>query len=313
MPKLYQTDDMEAAVHHMAATNHRVIVYWRYASVRPIRMQLDKVRDLKVEQCFSWKPTAQAAIDRWQERGGILIWRPHPMWTSQVMPECDALLFIEAPMQLGKFESLVKLARQEVVVYRPPTWDMHNKSMEHFYPGKHAYSMLDAIAGALVGRDLTEVMLGALEASGMPPETTAVFTAWDIAQMTCWTERKLKRILLHKYRYSSQRWHIYKLRIPPRGADMLWAYNIIAAQPQVAVKMHALRTAKPAGPALIGFKPMLTRLEKEHYVVREDSIYLMNTAYPPLDYDMIDAQANVHHGRWFAMKALIDNLEEYPL
>ena len=311
--KLYRTDSMEAAMRHMAETNRNVIVYWRHKTIKPIRMRLNLTRDILCEVAMSWMPMAQAAVDRWAQRGGVLIWKPHPLAHRAPVPACDAMLFIECPMQIDQFNHITKDVKQEVVVYRPPTWELHNESVEQYWPGKNTYSTLDAIAGALVGRELTEEMEGVLRACGYPAASTAAFTAWDIEQLTGWNERHLKLVMHYKYKFNYGRWHLYSLRFPPDDPELLWAYNIIRQQPEVSRKVHTLRLARPAGSYVHGFKTMLKRLEKENYVVREDSIYVLNTAHRPLDYDRIDAITNMHRGRWFAMKALVDGAQEYLL
>ena len=311
--KIYQTHDMEAAMRRMYETNRNSVVYWRHRSNKPIRMRLNMVRDIPVEQCHAWKPFAQATIERWQTRGGVMVWRPHPLTHKAPVPACDAMLFVECPLQIDRFNASIANVKQEVIVYRPPTWKVHNDTVDHFYPGKDTYITLEAIAKALVGRELTEEMQGVLDACGYPASSTAVFTGWDIEQLTGWSEAYLKYALHYKYRYHSGRWCVYSVRIPPDDADMRWAYDILRQQPEVSRKTHAMRLGIPAGPFIPGFKTMMRQLLRSNYVVREDNIYVINTAHPPLDHDRVDAINNMHRGRWFAMKALVDGAEEYPI
>jgi hypothetical protein len=261
---------------------------------------------------LAWKPYTKGTIGRWEDNGGALLWRPHPIG-KVVPPPSDAMLFVECPFQIDKFQNVIKDVKQEIVIYRPPTWELHNQTLDHMYPNRDTYVTLDAIMRGFVGRELDEEMQGVLDACGYPASTTAVFTAWDIEQLTGWTEKFLKYAMNYKYRYNSGRWHVYTLRIPPTDRDMLWAYNILLEQPEISRKVHTLRVNLPKGGRILGFETMLKRMLKEHYVTRDDNIYVINTAHPPLDYDKIDAINNMYRGRWFAMKSLVDSTEEYYL
>ena len=313
MVKLYTTDDMEGAARQLVATNRNVIIYMQHRSARPIRMRMNKLKDLSIELCKAWQPMAAGVIERWSAKGGLMVYRPHPNSLKAVMPPSDAMLFIEAPYMISDFERITANVRQEVVVYRPPTWGLHNETIEHLFPHAGTYLTLDSIFKSLVGRELTEEMQGALDASGYPPGKTAVFTAWDIEQLTGWNERFLKYALYHRYLRYSIRYHIYSVRFPPDDEAMRWAYDILREQPEVARGQYALRDDRPKGPYVLGFQQQLKRLKRFNYIVREDNIYVINLSGPPLQIDKLDAINNMYRGRWFKLKTLIDEAPEYWL
>ena len=304
---------MEAAFRRLGETNRNTLIYWNFKAVRPIRIRLNQTKDIFCEVARGWLPEAGPAVDRWQQRGGTLIWKPHPLTFKAPVPACDAMLFTECPFQIDRFEHIIRSVRQEVVVYRPPTWQLHNETIEYMYPGKDVYVTLEAIYKALVGRDLTEEMQGVLTACGYPVATTAVYTGWDIEQLTGWSEKFLKHALHYRYKYHSGRWQVYSLRIPPDNKDMRWAYDLLRDQPEVAFKSHAMKHGVPRGGRVPGFEVMLKALLKQNYVVREDNIYVINTAHPPMDHDKVDAVNNMFRGRFWRMKALVDGAEEYEL
>ena len=312
MVKLYTTDDMEGAARQLAATNRNVIIFMRHRSARPIRMRMSKLVDLPIELAKAWQPISKATIERWSVKGGLLVYRPHPNSFKEVMPPSDAMLFIEAPYMITDFERITANVRQEVVVYRPPTWELHNETIEHLFPHAGTYLTMDSIFKSLVGRELTEEMQGALDASGYLPSKTAVFTAWDIEQLTGWNERFLKYALHHRYLRYSIRYSIYQARIQPDHDEALrWAYDILTSQPEVARGQYALRDDQPKGPYVFGFQQQLKRLKRLNYITREENIYVINLSGPPLQIDKLDAINNMYRGRWFKLKSLIDEAPEY--
>ena len=312
MPNLYQTDDMEASLLHLAANNRTVIVYMRHKCNKPIRLRLNLVKDLPIELCKIWKPFAQATIERWQANGGVMIYRPHPTSNKENVPEADAMLIIEAPFSMDDYNRITRNVRQEVVVYRPPTWELHNESMEGIFPRAGTYITMEAIFKSLVGRELTEDMEGALAATGYPRASTAVFTAWDIEQLTGWDEKFLKQATRHRYRYKMIRWHVFGARLKPRDNEALeWGWSIITAQDQLMPRVYGMRFGLVKGGYVPGFTTQLKRLCHEGYLSREDNIYCINMDGPPLQIDRLDAINNMYRGRFFKIKTLVDEAPEH--
>ena len=313
MVKLYQTDNMEAAARQLVDTNRNVIIYMQHRSARPIRMRMNKLKDLHIELAKAWLPFAPATIERWQAKGGLLVYRPHPNSFKAVVPACDAMLFIECPFLQTDFERITTHVKQEVVVYRPPTWELHNETIECLFPQAGTYVTLEAIFKSLIGRELSEEMQGALNASGYSPGTSAVFTVWEIEQLTGWNERFLKFALHHRYLRYSARYNVYSIRFKPDDEGMAWAYDILRGEPEIARGQYILRNDGPKGPYVPGFKTQLKRLKRFNYIVREDSIYIVNFDGKPLEIDKLDAINNMYRGRWFKLKNMIDDAPEYYL
>lgn len=311
--KIYQTDNMEEALRAMARRNHLTMVYSQFRAVRPIRMRVNMLRDIDIELCIQHKPFAQATIDRWANKGGVMIYRPYPIGFKHLPPPTDAQLFAECPYQADKFELLSAKVRQEVVVYRPPTWELHNETIDHIYPNSSAYVAFDAMFESLVGRELTEAQASVMALSGVPVERAAVFEPWDIEAITGWKEKFIKGAITRQYRFNFSRWHVYSTRIPPDDEDMRWAYDLLRTQHQVAPECYGLRFNFPIGGRIPGFEKMLNKLLLYNYVVREDNIYVVDVGHPPLDYDKINAINNMHRGRWFKMKTIVDESPEYDL
>lgn len=312
VPRIYQTDNMEAAFRYMVEANRNVLVYSRYMAIRPIRIRLNLVRDIPIELCIPWQPFSKYTIARWQENGGAMVYRTNPRTFRNEMPACDAMLIIECPFQIDDFERITKDVKQEVVVYRPPTWELHAETINHFFPSAETYVTLEAIFAGFVGRtDLEPEMEGVMAISPYPRETTAVFTAWDIERLTGWKEKFLRMALKYRYYGRLSRYHIYSTRMGPDDKEMRWAYNILKEQPQVSPDNYAMRFDKPKEGLIYGFKKMLKKLCWDMHVEREDSIYLFNTEGKPLEIDRIDAVNNMRRARWYKLRNLVDDAPEY--
>ena len=302
---------MEAALRRMVEENRNVLLYTRHHCINPIRFRYREVEDLPIYTCQPWTPFGQTAIDQWEAKGGVLIYRPHPAPKKDARPPCDAMLLIECPLQMNTFEQVTSGVRQEVVVYRPPTWRLHNDTIETLYPSKDTYVLLDAVFKSMVGRELTEEQDSAAAMSGIARHHAAVFIAWEIEQLAGWNERYLRYAMSYKYRHKSSRFHVYSTRIPPQDENLRWAYDILISQPEVSKGMYTLRFNFPLGGRINKFESMLKQLVRQCYVVKEDSIYVVDTSATQLDYERIDAINNMHRGRWFKVKSLVDASQEY--
>lgn len=308
--RYYHTDDMEAAVRSLSERHRNVLVLMDYKSVRPIRMNTrGKLWDLDIDWCMGWKPNADEVVSRWRAKGGILQYRSNPRAKRPHCPEADAIVFVECPMQWDQFEHQCLSARQEVVVYRPPTWSLHERTIEHLFPSREAYETIEAYMDALVFGEFDEVQQRAIAASGY--KRGAAFMADDLMQVAGWDEKFL-RYLLRRYSFQVTRWHPYKLRLQPRSADMRWAWDVLCAQPEFSRKCHALRFNE-LYPRRPGFKTMMRRLSKENYISPEDCIYVVDSDRRHVDIDVFVAVNNMHRGRWLRIRNFVDDMEEYRI
>lgn len=310
--KLYQTPSMELATVAMTERNRQSMIYSRYRTMRKIRFRWNQVPDVDIKIAMSWQPGCDAILADWARRGGCVEYRPHVNnFNSLPTPASDAMLLIEAPLQMPLYDKITAGVRQEVVVYRPPTWELHTETLAAVYPVKADYMALDAITQGLADREPDEVMAGCM---GLVKFNKPVaFTAWDIEQLLGWSETRLRYAMLRFNKtHRGRRFSIYSTRIAPDDPDLREAYKILCAQPEVGKGNYVIlvggSTSRPQGP---GFDRMLKRLIRECYVVKEDSIYIKDVGGKPMDYDLVDATNNVHRSRWLAVRDMIDNADEY--
>lgn len=309
---LYRTGDMEGALAAMTRRNHHVVALadYRVKKLIKLRGRSPKLEGAPMLYVMGWKPEAHGIIERWQNEGGALIYRPLPQ-CAPTHPASDALMFLETPLQYDRMEERIVTARQEVVFYRPPTWDLHEDAIEHVWPRRHHYETLEAVLASLVGRELTPQMQCVREL--MPHWSKfAIFTDDDMAAITGWDTRMLRAVLRFKYRKASVRLPVFKLRYVATHHDIKWAYEVLAAQPAIGKKLHVLRNDHPFEGQRPAFRSALRMLVRLNYVTREGCYYMVNMDHPRLNLDKIDAIHNMHRGKWFRVREFVNGLQEYP-
>ena len=308
----HQTNDMEAAVRSLAARHNTVLVLMDYKSVKPIRMRTAALLgDLDIEGVIAWNPKADEAVERWRRRGGIMQYRSIPNAKRPNVPPADAILFIEAPMQWDRFEHVCLSARQAVVIYRPPTWELHTKSIDFLYPPTEAYATLEAYLDALQFDTPSEYLAAITRAEPQLAKPVA-FTGEDLCEMMEWEPKQLKYLLKSRYRLAIKRWHPYKLMYEPKGGEKLWAWNVLKTQPSPADRIHMLRYDE-SRPKQVGLKRLIKLMVKEHYLVRKDPVYVADAKRNPVDYEAVEAVNQMHRARWRKVRDFVDDLPEYEI
>ena len=89
----------------MRERNARCVVYDKYVCMKAILARLNRVADIPAITAQAWTEQGAAAIERWREGYKLLYYRP-ALDPIAHFPECDALLFIECPLQYDMFEKL---------------------------------------------------------------------------------------------------------------------------------------------------------------------------------------------------------------
>lgn len=310
---LYRTSDMEQALRVMTERNHQVLALMEYRARRIIRLRprSPKLQGVQMLFCQSWRPETHGQIDRWQSEGKVLLYRPGPSHFP-THPACDALLFVECPLQYDWLETRIANVRQEAVVYRPPSWDLHEEAMDHKWPRRCHYETMESVLASLVTRNLSPRMQAAREL--MPHWTKfAIFDDNEMESITGWDQRMIRSVLRFKYNKASIRFPVFHLRYVPRESAAKWGYDVLAAQPSVGKKLHVLKGDHPFEGQRPSFKTQLAVLLRRNYIAREGNIYMVNMDRPGLNLDRIDAIHNMHRGKWFKVRNFVDSLQEYPI
>jgi hypothetical protein len=309
---LYHTWNMEAAAREMASRHHHCVIFHYYGVKPPIRMRRNLIADIPMTIIRSWDSFAKESYAKWREEGGLLVYYDNYKTTMTI--EAEAMLYIECPLRHDWFERQTRLISRDVIVYRPPAWIAHERTVLHYNPSADTHRTLMAIINCLVGRDLDEKMRAALELSGFDQAKTAVFDADEIYAMTGISEYHIKQVLksiLFRARY--ERRHCYTLNMEPEDPDMLWAYKLLEADPDRWKGMRMLRFNRLAVGIVHGFEKQMKRLIRDRCVWQHESVYVVTRGFKEPFYTAIDAVANAMRGDWFKMRNLVDESPEYPI
>lgn len=119
MIPVYKTFHVEGAVNLLIKHVRHVQVNCIYQNFVPgrdmrVRFRADLIRD---ERVFFGKVSSQ--IDRWKERGGVLI-----CWTWNYAISPDAVVYAECPTRMVQLWRSIN-AKSLAVVYRPRSWNPH--------------------------------------------------------------------------------------------------------------------------------------------------------------------------------------------
>lgn len=317
---IYHTDDIEGAIRKMVELNERCVVFQRPQTLRPIRLRLNCVADIPSIACRTWDAFAQDSVDRWKSEGGLLYYRPD-VFAPDIMPETDALLFAECPLQYRILEQYSDRVKRDIIIFKPPSWVQHEATIEFKYPRSDYYQTLELVIRGLIGREVPDKLAACLRYSGYPADKTAVFLGYEVAGIMGISERQL-RILLkwHGFRGNHIRYHCFTPMVPPEDDPDAWEiYSVLEEEPNVYRGMRALRffelarVYQPGGLAnrIPGFKPVLKRLVKSRHVADNGLVYVVKDGWRKPDYAMMDATANVRRGDWYKLRNLVDQSENY--
>lgn len=320
---LYQTNDMESAIRTMAARNPHSVVNTAYKCNRRIKMRGAMIYDV-LNAHFAWALGADIAarIARWQESGGVLFYRGS--WIRDRLPPADALLFVECPFQHYEYENLAERIRKEVIIYRPPTWELHDEAIDFSYPLAWKFQVLDLAIYGLAGRsDLHPRLEAAIRYSSLGEATSSAFTLEDLSICSGFTPVEVTK-LLHSRQYSHTV-RCYKCFVPqqePEDPEQLAMYRILENEPDVHDGTRMLRNLELAarfkhetkGYRVPKFKTFLFKMVRTGDVGRLPDIYVASSITRSRSWSVMwNAKMRARREEWAKMRDLIDQAPEYIL
>ena len=321
---LYQTDDMESAIRTMAARNHHTVVNTMLRNTRRIRMRGNMVADLPniywTQAMASDLPKHVAA---WRESGGVLFYRG--TWIRDNLPPADALLFIECPHQHLDYENLAERIAREIVIYRPPTWELHDEAIDTIYPLAWKFQVLDLAIDGMRGRkDLHPRLEAAIRFRGIGPvEAMSAFTVEDLSIVSGFSEVEVSRLL--RSRQYLRMVVGYKCFVPqcePDDPDTLGMYRILESEPDVYDGVRMLRSFELAAHfkpetryyRVRGFKTFLLAMIRSGDVGKLPDIYVAGPIKRSKAWSMLwNAQMKARRENWAKMRDLVDRAPTYTL
>jgi len=284
---------MEESIRKMASINYKSVVFMKHWCKRRIKLREALVADLPATLCYPSKNYTGYSVDRWDEKGGLLYY--HHVREHYMLPPSDALLFVECPLQHEQFERFIAGANREVIVYRPPTWEMQEERVTTIHPDHSVVDTLILVMG-LMGRSkgANELEQAALSSSTWEAKC---FTGAEIRAVTGISEAHLQVILNKYFRRKHARQHPYRLNHPPDDPAILSAYR------EVEAANGLLYFNKIEGNLL----PLI----KGRYITTLPVIYVVKCDLKARKPHVVNAIANAHRGDWYKMKNLVDNAPDY--
>ena len=320
MAEIYHTFDMENAVRALLATNPHVIIYHHYANLRRIVIRSNLLWDIEQYRCRAWDSFGPLTIEKWRENGGLMVYHPTLFDKNCPFPETDAVLFIECPLSHRDFQELAAKVKREIVIFHPPSWRLHEETVEFRNPHSAYYHTLLSTIGSLVRRpDLKPRIEAAMRYANFDPDRTAGFEAADIYAITGIPPRQLRTLMKWKgFRGKHIRYHCYCPVVEPDEPDLLEMYRVLEAEPDAYHGIRMLRFNELArvlehgiGARVMGFKRLLKRMVNEGYVRSDPDIYLLTEGWKQPDYAIVDAITNVRRAEFYRMKTLVEDSPEY--
>ena len=308
MPQIYRTRDMEAAIRLMTEQNALSTVFFYNGLRKPIRPRLNLIKDIPSITARTWDPFFQSRVETWKEKRGLLLFRGTVPQAS-LIPETAALLLTECPIKYSVLEKFAARARREIIVFRPPSWVLHQQLVDQLYPSRDHLQALEMVINGLRGRDVDDRLAAAVRYAGLDPKEVTVFTAPEVIGLLG-IDYPIFRVLMNDYMWRGHyhRFHCYTPVIEPENEALLDMYRRLESEPEVYRGERMLRFNQLDGR---NQRPNIKLLSREKSVIRGTHIHIVTPGWKPVNHARYDAISQVHRADWFKMKNVLDAAPEY--
>lgn len=307
-PTIYRTHDMEGAIRLMVKQNALSTVFFYNDLRKPIRPRLNLIKDIPSIMARTWDPFFQSRIEQWKEKRGLLLFKGRRSAPS-LIPETGALLLTECPVKYSLLERFAERARREIIVFRPPSWVLHQELVDQRHPSQDNLQALEMVVNGLRGRDVPDRLVAAVRYAGFDPKEVTVFTAPEVIGLLG-IDYPIFQVLMTDYMWRGHytRYNCYTPVIEPENDTLLGAYRRLEAEPDVYRGERMLRFNQLDGyNCWSHIKP----LTKEKSVIRGAHIHIVTPGWKSLNHARFDAMSQVHRADWFKIKNVIDAAPEY--
>jgi len=310
---LFQTPKMEPAIIAMMARHKHCVVFRNYACLKKIYLRFNSIPGVTPFLIRSRDSFHEQTLERWRDAGGLLV-RSYDAQYPKI-PDCDAIMFPEAPLQYRYLESYVGPSVKEVICYRPPSWKLHEATVEFKFPSSDSHKSIMAVVDGLAGRSLTPRLQAALDLSGFDGTTTAVFEASEMEAITGISERQFKPMLhMASLKIKYERYQSYVPTIRPDDLDQREFYDRVVALPDSHRGERMLRFGNFPGLARLDGQFRLMRLlARQGNLSTKPHIYLVRRGVVAPDFTVIDGICNARRADWVKMRDAIDAAPVYQL
>ena len=281
---LYHTTDMKAAYRSMIKRNFACILRNSYFCNRPIRFRADI-------PTISANPSVigyEDRILRWLQYGGVLVDTRRFKYIDDI-PRCHAMLIPEAPMGYQECNHLSRRVSNEIIIYKPPNWELHEESVNYYWPrANRVNDLLDAVS--TIKNKNHPLVKAAIKDS----KFTVCFE-----ELEGFNEIELRAIL--KLLPAYKRYNCYRPMISPEGGEDLDLYRKLES---IADIHNGWRLTTSNA---------FSRLVKNNNVESGPQLHLIDNSKTILDLVKIRAIGEARRQDWEAMRTMIDLSPEYPI
>ena len=312
---LYQTDDMEFAIRRMLQRNHKVVLLKKTYNRKSIELRPHRIPNFKYTLMRENNPYDLPGLIRWQSEGGLLNYRPGmTRLNRQNSPAAEGLFVVEAPTDLIVYYSITEKISREVVIYRPPTWELHMDTMAIKHPGSREMVALVGVMQGLCGLDLNPLQQMAVDYAKFDRSEVSVFTADQINELTGIDKVAFRHLLKFKFRGFHVRYDVFMPNIRPSDPEHAIVFDALLQEPDLGGGIRMFRFGfGSTGINTVGFIRILKALIYTRHIRKLAPIHIMKQGYKFPNLAMLDAQANVRYGEFYKIKNMIDAAPVYPL
>ena len=221
----------------------------------------------------------------------LRVWQQHAN-----IPPCDAIFLPEAPISIARLQSIVTTA--DIIIYRPPAWDMHLESIRWMYPTQH---LITCVLGMLQGcrkrqRDIYEQAL--VEFACSRPSRALTFTLADLSRLSGISFYQIRKILKTAYGAGRHRWFaLYRVY---HGCEELRAF------PEIMPDVYAVRRDKHG----LANTYIAANIRAKN-IAKPRKVNIIKDVYKPAVVVDNTEKLTIALEEWHAMKTLIDRSESY--
>lgn len=302
--KIYQTEDMEASIHKMVKRNDMAIVFKRRWCKRHIPLKQDLVYQIPSITLDPAGPACTPTVNMWKCRRCLMWynWRDRPDWR----PQGEAMLFLEIPLCYSFFEWICRRISREIIVYRPPSWDMQEEVVARKTPGAAECRAVEAIGRTLNFKPRNTREQAALTLSEYPPEKTNLFTREEICELSGLKPIAARQLLNKTFRYNHTWYQPLRLNAWPDEESLVEGYERLASFDDIGEGLVLIKSGQH------GIHPaLLSKLIESGSVTYYQPIHLVKEGGKQLDFTRVDVEANSKLSDWYKMRKLIEDADEY--
>jgi hypothetical protein len=212
--KLYSTTDVGKSVHKAHGQFTHVVLNRATVLARPIPFQSLTIIDLPLYQYANWIPESELQLQRWQDKGGVLIAQGSHF--DDASP--DVTVMAECPYNLSRLETCNSKNAEYGVIPNPVSWTAHDETVDLRHP---PVDFLKEIWHHCGGRQ-------------MSPSELSQASGWPVSQ-----------VQLMKNCFKPEEWWYVQKRLKPDRSELMPAWDWLegGAVPKREVTKSGYRAA----------------------------------------------------------------------